>query len=183
MSQVALAKLASLKGRDPEKPFLLLVPHARSVESLAWTDDARELAHAFWPGALTLVLSDPSGSFPPGVRSREGGVAVRQSSHPLARRLVELLDEPITSTSANRPGTAPAASGEDAYAAALALGADDDTYVLDVGTLPASEPSTIVDCTGPAPRVVRAGVTPVRRLRCVLPGINPPEADRNGSHD
>ena len=179
----ALARLTALKGRDPEKPFLLLVPDERAVARLAWTEPARELAGVFWPGALTLVLADPDGSFPPGVRSPAGAVAVRRSSHPLARRLVELLGEPITSTSANAPGAAPAASGEEARAAGLALGGAEDLWVLDVGGLPESAPSTIVDCTGEAPRILRAGSTPVRRIRCVLPGIESQDAERNGPSD
>jgi L-threonylcarbamoyladenylate synthase len=177
----ALDRLARLKRRDAEKPYLLLVPDEQAVARLAWTHEARELASVFWPGALTLVLGDPERSFPPGVRGSSGGVAVRRTSHPLARRLVELLGVPITSTSANAPGAPPAASGQEAAAAAATLGAGEELWVLDVGGLPASAPSTIVDCTGPSPRVLRAGQTPVKRLRCVLPGIGSLDAESHGS--
>jgi L-threonylcarbamoyladenylate synthase len=180
VQEEALRRLAELKPRDPEKPYLLLVPHTDSIRRLAWTPAARELAGVFWPGALTLVLEDPSESFPLGVRSSGGGVAVRRSSHPLARRLVELLNAPITSTSANAPGAPPAASGEEALAAAAALGAGEELWVLDFGALPASASSTIVDCTGASPRVLRAGQTPVKRLRCVLPGIDSLDAEPHG---
>jgi L-threonylcarbamoyladenylate synthase len=177
----ALARLAALKGRGPEKPALLLVPSAGAVPSLVWTHEAGELARAFWPGSLTLVLSDPEGSFPVGVRSAAGGVAVRQSSHPLARRLVELLGAPLTSTSANPPGGTPARSGDEAWDAAALLGAGEELWTLDVGRLPESAPSTIVDCTGVAPRVARAGQTPVRRIRCVLPRIDTHQPEPHGS--
>jgi L-threonylcarbamoyladenylate synthase len=175
-----LARLRGLKGREADRPFLLLVPDVESVGRLAWTDDARELVRTFWPGALTLLLADPEADFPPGVRSPEGGVAVRRSSHPLARRLVELLGEPLTSTSANAPGSPPASSGEGAYAAARAAGAGEEMWVLDAGGLPESAPSTIVDFTGRTPRILRAGATPVGRLRCVLPRIDFQEPE---SHD
>jgi L-threonylcarbamoyladenylate synthase len=171
VEEAPLARLRELKRRDPHKPFLLLVPGVRSVRSLEWTDEARELARTFWPGSVTLVLRDRGRAFPPGVRSEQGTVAVRQSAHPLTRRLLELLEEPLTSTSANAPGGAPAASGAEAYAEAEALGAGMEMWVLDAGALSESSASTIVDCTGPAPRILRAGATPARRLRCVVPGI------------
>ena len=166
----ALAALRRLKGRTADRPFLLLIPSTDAVPELVWTEAARELASVFWPGALTLVLADPSGSFPAGVRSLKGGVAVRVSSHPVTRALVERLGRPMTSTSANARGAPPALTAEDALAAVP--GAADGLWVLDAGRLPPSESSTVVDCTGAEPVVVRAGATPVARLRCVLPGIH-----------
>jgi L-threonylcarbamoyladenylate synthase len=166
----AIGALQRLKARAADRPFILLIPSADSVPQLAWTAPARELASVFWPGALTLVLADPSGSFPAGVRSREGGVAVRVSSHPVTRSLVERLGRPMTTTSANARGAAPALTAEDALAAIP--GASDELWVLDAGRLPPSAASTVVDCTGAEPVVVRAGATPVERLRCVLPGIH-----------
>jgi L-threonylcarbamoyladenylate synthase len=94
---------------------------------------------------------------------------VRVSSHPVTRALVERLGRPMTSTSANAPGAAPALTAHEALAAA-AGGAD--LWALDAGRLPPSAPSTVIDCTGAQPVVVRAGATPLERLRCVLPGIH-----------
>jgi len=169
-----LKALQKLKGRGGEKPFLILVPSLEAIEDLAWTPGARELADVFWPGALTLVLRDVSGRFPPGVRSTEGSVAVRQSPHPLAKGLLENLGEPIVSTSANPPGGVPALTPEEALETARFLGAGRKMWVLDAGGLSPSEPSTIVDCTGPDPVVLRAGSIPVVRLRCVLPDLDAP---------
>ena len=168
----ALAALRRLKGRGDERPFLMLIPGADAVPELVWTDAARELARVFWPGALTLVLADPTGSFPDGVRGSTGGVAVRVSSHPVTRALVERLGRPLTSTSANAPGAAPAATATEARAAAAAERGADDLWVLDVGRLAPSEPSTVVDCTAAEPVVLRVGATPISRLRFVLPGIH-----------
>jgi tRNA A37 threonylcarbamoyladenosine synthetase subunit TsaC/SUA5/YrdC len=86
--------------------------------------------------------------------------------------LLERLDAPLTSTSANAPGTEPARSGDEALAAARALDAGAEMLVLDAGTLPGSGPSTIVDCTGARPVVVREGTVPLHRLRCALPDIH-----------
>lgn len=171
----ALAALSALKQRDPHRPFLLLIPHEDAAPGLVWTDEARELARAFWPGALTLVLADPHGRYPVGVRGAGGGVAVRRSPHPVVRVLVEALGEPLTSSSANLPGGAPAS---DAGAVARVLEsvgpAGDAVMVVDGGALPPSLPSTLVDCTGAEPRVVRPGAVPLDRLRCVLPRLSAP---------
>lgn len=170
-SEKAVDALRALKGRDDAKPFLLLIPSIDAARDLRWTEEASELARVFWPGSLTLVLRDPSGSFPPGVRSLAGGVAVRVTSHPITGALVRRLGAPITSTSANRTGEKPAASAAE-VAASLRAAEAGSVLVLDAGALPPSAPSTVVDCTGPTPIVLREGATPIHRLRCVLPGIH-----------
>lgn len=164
-----LGRLLALKGRASDRPVLLLVTGPDAVPGLVWTDEARELAEVFWPGAVTLVLSDPGKVYPPGVRSPSGGVAVRRSAHPVAEALVREAGTPLTSTSANAPGAAPARAGDEAAAAAASLGAGpDELVVLDAGVLPASAASTVVDCTGAVPRVLREGAVPLQRLRCVV---------------
>jgi L-threonylcarbamoyladenylate synthase len=164
--------VGTLKARREDKPLIAIVPSIESVEALEWTDAARELAAIFWPGALTLVLADPGRIFPAGVRDvRRGTVGVRVTSHPIAARLVEALGGPLTSTSLNEPGATPAMSGSDARTVLDRLGAH-DAWLLDGGTLPPSGPSTVVDCTGGEPAVVREGVIPIGRLRCAIPEIH-----------
>ena len=159
--------LAELKGRRPDKPFLLLVASREMAEAqgLAFNESASALARAFWPGPLTLVLPGGGGRLPDSLRGPEGGIAVRWTSHPHTARLVAVLGEPLTSTSANLPG-APPAPGADAvardFAAAITAG---QLLVLDGGVLGNRPPSTVVDCTSPTPRVVRAGALPVSELR------------------
>jgi len=168
----AVRRLQRLKGRTADKPIGVLVESADAVDGLRWSEAARELADIFWPGSVTLVLEDPSGIFPEGVRSRlTSGVGVRVSPHPVVARLLAAVAAPLTSTSLNVPGRPPAASGDAAIEVLEDLGGT-DVWVLDVGRLPPSGPSTVVDCTGPEPIVIREGTVPVGRLRCVLPGIH-----------
>ncbi len=174
LEDAPLTALQRLKGRGEEKPFLVLVPGIEAVGDLVWTAEARELAQGFWPGGLTLVLRNAGGRFPRGVESPRGTVAVRQSSHPVAKAVLEILGVPIISTSANAPGGVPARTAREAREVALALGAGGELWVLDSGPLPPSEPSTIVDCSGERPVVLRAGSVPEGRLRCVLPHIQGP---------
>jgi len=167
----AIRNVHELKARERAKPLIALVPSATSVEALAWTDEARELASIFWPGAVTLVLRDPRGIFVEGVRSVDGTVAVRVSPQPIVERLLERVGEPLTSTSLNEPGEEPARSGTEAREVIERLGCG-DVWLLDGGTLPESGPSTIIDCTSGTPTVLREGTVPVGRLRCVIPEIH-----------
>jgi L-threonylcarbamoyladenylate synthase len=168
----SVADVFRVKRRDASKPLLALAPSVESLSDLRWSDAARALAEVFWPGSVTLILPDPLGTFPPGVRSEStGAVGVRVTSHPVAARLVASLASPLTSTSLNAPGQTPAATGAEAAGVLDQLGRE-DVWLLDGGILPASDPSTVVDCTGAEPVVLREGSVPIHRLRCVIPEIH-----------
>jgi len=159
--------LARLKGRRPDKPFLLIVANREMAEAhgLAFNDAATALARAFWPGPLTLVLPGGDGRLPDQLRGPEGGIAVRWTSHRGMARLVGALGEPVTSTSANLPGSPPAPGAEAIlrdFAPAVEAGT---LLVLDGGVLGNSPPSTVVDCTQPAPRLIREGAITLAELR------------------
>ena len=171
LTRSVIEGLVALKGRDRAKPMLLLVPDREAVSDLTWTPEAIELAEVFWPGSVTLVLSDPEVRYPDGVRGPAGNVAIRVSPHPLVGELVRGLGGPILSTSANRSGEAPALDAQSALGAAVAAGAGEGLWVLDGGDLDPSRPSTIIDCSGPVPVVLRQGAVPLGQVRCVLPGI------------
>ena len=170
-TQAVIKRLLALKKREPAKPMLLLVQDREAVSDLRWTPEAIELADVFWPGSVTLVLADPEARYPEGVRGSAGSVAIRVSPHPLVRELVRGLGGPILSTSANRSGETPALDAQSALGAAVAAGAGEELWVLDGGDLDPSRPSTIIDCSGPVPVVLRQGTVPLGRVRCVLPGI------------
>jgi L-threonylcarbamoyladenylate synthase len=132
---------------------------------------AANLAARHWPGPLTLVLSGGQGRVPPQLRGPEGGVAVRWTSHQAVQRLIRAHGDPITSTSANRPGVPPAMTSQEIIAQwpdAIARG---DLRVLDGGRLTPSESSTVVDCTGRYPRVIRPGAIPALVLRESVPSL------------
>ncbi len=166
-SEAALAALAKLKGRAPDKPFLLLVSSRAMAEQwgLVFSASARALSEAFWPGPLTLVLRGGEGKLPDQLRGREGGIAVRHTAHAGIARLVAELARPLTSTSANRPGEPPAPGAErlaDVFRPEIEGG---QLLLLDGGVLGNVPPSTLVDCTGPAPRLIREGAIPRAELR------------------
>jgi L-threonylcarbamoyladenylate synthase len=171
----ALAGLARLKGRPPDKPFLLLISGLAMAEEwgLVMSPSARALSSAFWPGPLTLVLRGGEGRLPDELRGREGGIAVRHTSHPGIARLIAEVNRPLTSTSANRPGES-AAPGPDRiqeiFRGSIERG---ELLVLDGGVLGNVPPSTLVDCTGQVPRLIREGAIPRDELRRAVGSMAP----------
>lgn len=171
----ALEALTRLKGRAPDKPFLLLVSGRPMAEGwgLAFNASASALGSAFWPGPLTLVLPGGEGKLPDALRGAEGGIAVRHTSHAGIARLVAALAAPLTSTSANRPGQPPAPGVSrlvEFFQTAVDAG---QLLVLDGGVLGNVPPSTVVDCTGPVPKMIRAGAVPIAELRRAVGSLAP----------
>jgi L-threonylcarbamoyladenylate synthase len=171
----ALDRLAALKGRPPEKPFLLLVSGLEMIAryGLTLTAAARTMATEFWPGPLTLVLAGGEGRLPDRLRSHGGGIAVRWTSQPGIARLLAVWGKPLASTSANVP-RGPTAPGADAieslFPEAVREGA---LLVLDGGVLGNVPPSTLVDCTTAVPALVREGAIPLTELRRRLGRLAP----------
>ena len=169
----SVANLIKLKKRPQGKPFLLLIDGSEMLAKLDLhlPSYAVTLATKHWPGPLTLVLPGGKGRVPEPLRGPEGGIAVRWTGHPAIRRLVRAHGDAITSTSANRPGVPPAmTAGEilQQWPSAIAKG---DLLVLDGGRLSPSEPSTVVDCMGRQPRVIRPGAIPAQVLRESVSGL------------
>jgi L-threonylcarbamoyladenylate synthase len=142
----------------------VLVASAATLDALAvrvpeW---ARALTEAFWPGALTLVCHQQS-SLQWDLGETRGTVAVRVPDHPVAIAVLERTG-PLAVSSANRTGM-PAATDADAAEEMLGHAV---SVVVDSGPTPGADPSTIVDVTGEAPRLLRLGAISVERLDAVL---------------
>jgi len=163
----AVATLVRLKGRAPGKPFLLLISGRQmAIEwGLVFNAAAEALAEAFWPGPLTLVLPGGEGRLPGTLRGPEGGVAVRYTGHTLLARLIAGLAEPLTSTSANRPGERPAPGAERLRASFSSAVDSGELLILDGGVLGNVPSSTVVDCTDTPTRLIREGALPRAELR------------------
>jgi L-threonylcarbamoyladenylate synthase len=169
----SVAALVALKGRQPGKPFLLLVAGSDMLVrlDLHFPTYASAMAARHWPGPLTLVLPGGERRVAPQLRGPEGGVAVRWTSHPAMQRLIRAYGQAITSTSANRPGVPPATSAPEIVSQWADVIARGTLLVLDGGRLEPSPPSTVVDCTGRRPRVIRPGAIPATVLRGSAPQL------------
>ena len=165
--------LVRLKQRPFGKPFLLLIAGPEMIErlDLRLPAYAANLVARHWPGPLTLVLSGGEHRVPERLRGPEGGVAVRWTSHSAMAHLIRVHGEAITSTSANRPGVPPAMSAAEILSQWPDAVARGELCVLDGGRLTPSMPSTVLDCTGRRPRVIRRGEIPASTLRESVPNL------------
>ena len=163
----AVTGLLAAKNRGRAMPVPVLIGEASTLAGLVVNlpPVANELAQAFWPGGLTLVLEHaPSLAWDLG--DAEGTVAVRLPDDEIARDLLRRTG-PLAVSSANRSGRPAATTAEEAVEQ---LG-EHAAVVLDGGPRASSAASTIVDCTGPTPRVLRVGAIEVDRLEQVVPDI------------
>ena len=173
IDSASVERLVAMKHRPSGKPFLLLISGSGMIGRLGLqlSRSASQLAARFWPGPLTLVLSGGERRVSPRLRGPEGGIAVRWTSHPGLQRLISAMGDPLTSTSANRPGLRPAMSAGDVLSSWSAEIASGTIRLLDGGTLEASAPSTVVDCTTKRLRVIRPGAIAASALRESVPDL------------
>lgn len=172
-SAPALKALLRFKGRDGGKPVSVLVEGAEALQRLGaeLSPEARALVETFWPGPLTLVVRLRA-RLAPGIAAPGGGVGLRCSPHPVARELARLAAKegvgPPTATSLNRSGE-PAARTRGEAERCCGAGADAPLPVEgeDAGGAPES---SVVDVTGPAPRLLREGAIPAPEIRRALEG-------------
>ncbi|HEY5417960.1 MAG TPA: L-threonylcarbamoyladenylate synthase [Gemmatimonadaceae bacterium] len=169
----SVERLVKLKRRPGAKPFLLLISASEMLTRLGLhlTSSAARIAARHWPGPVTLVLPGGERRVPDRLRGPEGGIAVRWTPHAGLTRLIRAYGDPITSTSANLPGVPPAMSATEIleqWSDAVTRGR---IRVLDGGRLQPSNPSTVIDCTGLRPRVIRPGAVPAATLRESAPDL------------
>jgi len=161
----ALRRVFAVKGRPADHPLIVHIAdleHAR-LWSKKWTTHAQVLADAFWPGPLTLILERA----PHVIDQITGGrdsVAIRCPSHTLMQRVLVALDGGVAAPSANRFGKV---SPTTAQHVMDDVGLEVD-HVLDGGPCDIGVESTIVDCTGDEPVVLRVGAVTVERLAEIL---------------
>jgi L-threonylcarbamoyladenylate synthase len=157
----AVARIYAVKGRPADHP---LIVHVASMDGLGdWADDvpayAISLARDFWPGPMTLVVkrSTLAADF---VTGGQDTVGVRVPNHPVALGLLEAFaragGKGVAAPSANRfgnvsPTTAQAVSDE------LRDYLADGDLILDGGACDVGVESTIIDCTGDVPKILRPG--------------------------
>jgi L-threonylcarbamoyladenylate synthase len=157
----AVARIYSVKGRPADHP---LIVHVASMEGLGdWADDvpgyAISLARDFWPGPMTLIMkrSELAGDFLTGGQETVG---VRVPDHPVALGLLEAFaragGKGVAAPSANRFGNVSPTTAQ-AVADELSEYLGDADQILDGGPCEVGVESTIIDCTGDVPKILRPG--------------------------
>ncbi len=156
LSDESVAKLYAIKGRDEQKPIHAIVADMEMAERFAYVDGiARLLAERFLPGPLTLILRKKDG-IETGIAKGIDTFGIRIPDNSFCREIVEAFGGPITTTSANRTGMHPMATVpeilEQLEDQAALIGC-----AIDAGSAPKRVPSTVVDCSGERPVILREG--------------------------
>jgi L-threonylcarbamoyladenylate synthase len=177
----AVARIYSAKGRPNDHP---LIVHIASMDRMGdWARDVPEyaiaLARTFWPGPMTLILkrSELAGDF---ITGGQDSVGVRVPDHVLALALLEAFERSggkgVAAPSANRFGHV---SPTTAAAVIEELGdyLSKDDLVLDGGACDVGVESTIIDCTGAVPSVLRPGAISVAMIEDCI-GLKTTQSDK-----
>ncbi len=163
-SDAAVARIFEAKGRPSFNPLIVHLPDLAAVEALAELGpNARDLAAAFWPGPLTLILPLRPGAVSPLVTAGLPTVAVRVPAHPLAQALLRAFAGPVAAPSANLSGQVSPSRADHVLAGLSGRIA----AVLDGGACAVGLESTIL-VADPDPVLLRPGGLPVEALEAAL---------------
>lgn len=152
----AVAQIFAAKGRPTFNPLIIHVPDVEAARTWAELGPlAEQLAAAFWPGGLTMVLNKrTSGNLSDLVSAGLPSIAVRVPAHPVARTLLSKAACPVAAPSANRSGHVSATTADHV---AADLDAPSLAMILDDGPCPLGIESTIIDARGDTIRLLRPG--------------------------
>ena len=174
-SAAAVARVFAVKGRAAERALPLIAADAAQVMTHLGRLPAlgQRLAERFWPGPLTLLLPAPA-ALAADVTGGTGKVGVRVPADPVARAICAEAGQPITATSANVSGE-PATADPGVVERTLGDRLD---LLIDTGTTRGGAPSTIVDATGAALVLLRAGAISWEEIQACLHSVPAPRPAR-----
>jgi L-threonylcarbamoyladenylate synthase len=163
----AVSALQDAKGRDRRQPVAVLVGSRHTVDGLVYglPAVARDLAEAFWPGGLTIVVEHAT-SLQWDIGTTGGTVGVRMPLHPVALEVLRQTGPMAVSNAVKhgQPTTSTAAEAKEQFAYQVSV-------YLEAGPSRDTVASTLVDVTGDRPKVLRHGAIPIEKLREVAPDI------------
>jgi len=141
LNSFSVKKVFQLKGREKQKPILIISPAIEQVKRLvsSFPEQAEILANHFWPGPLTMVL-EASPQLPEWLLGGGERIGIRMPSNTICLELLKLCGVPITSTSANISGQKNPISAQEVF---INFG-DKLDLIIDGGTAPSRIPSTVV---------------------------------------
>jgi L-threonylcarbamoyladenylate synthase len=165
LDPAAIARVFALKGRPPNNPLIVHVADEAMASSVVsdWPDAARQLARAFWPGPLTIVLPKAP-NIPDAVTAGGPTVAVRCPAHHMTLSLLQTFGRPLVGPSANPSGRispTTAAHVRESFT-------EDQVLILDGGPCRGGIESTVVSLVENPPRVLRPGLIGAGQIAKVL---------------
>ena len=163
-NRIAVDKIYEIKGRDPEKPLLLLIDSISKLENLVEepSDACIKLMQTFWPGPLTLLFKPKPSSIHENISADL--IGIRQPGNPVTRNILSALDHPLTAPSANISGDNPATTAQqvqDIFGEKVEL-------IIDAGECKGEKPSTVINATNNPARLIRAGEIDFKNIQDCL---------------
>jgi L-threonylcarbamoyladenylate synthase len=170
-NETAVGRIFEVKNRPKNHPLIVHIANVSDVDFWAseFPDYAKRLAEKFWPGPMTLILprSENAKDF---ITGAQESVGLRIPKHPVAQELLQAFSnlggKGVAAPSANRFGQL---SPTDAAAVKVELGESlgSEDIILDGGLSDVGIESTIIDCTGTNPAVLRAGFVSPQQIEQV----------------
>jgi L-threonylcarbamoyladenylate synthase len=168
MNQEAVKKIFEVKGRPCDNPLIVHISNMRMLNNLVsdFSNDAKKLVDAFWPGPLTLVLKK-NGEVPNIVTAGLDSVAVRMPSHKVALSIIECARLPLAAPSANLSGFP---SPTTAKHCVDDLG-DKVDFIVDGGSCKVGLESTIILMTEKPYKILRPGIITKSQIEGVIGAV------------
>ena len=168
-SNDAINEIFLIKNRSEKNPIPVLINSASQLS--LYVDDfpevARALAHEFWPGSLTIVLKK-SARLPDALSGGLDTAGFRVPAHDVPKQLCSTTESAITGTSANKSGFPPARSAKEAFDQLKGTSVE---LIIDGGTTNSGTPSTIIDCSGMPPKLIRSGAIAEESIWKLIEGM------------
>jgi L-threonylcarbamoyladenylate synthase len=164
----AVARIFEAKGRPATNPTIVHIADVSAAKACAakWPKEADEVANAFWPGPLTIIVPAAPGIAPAALAAGTT-VGLRVPSHPVALALLKAAGKPIAAPSANRSESLSPTTAE--HVLRTLDGRID--LILDGGPTTGGLESSVVDLSVAPPRLLRPGLISLEELRAVLPDL------------
>ncbi len=158
-----IIKLFEVKGRDSNKAIAVLIGDLDQISLItaSFTDLAKKLVEKFWPGGLTVIV--PKRTDIPDLLSPNQTIGIRMPNHPIALRLLREFG-PLATTSANISGKQNPLNAVDVH---VQLN-NRVPLILDGGACYGGIPSTVVDCTGEKPVILRQGAIAAADIEALI---------------
>lgn len=167
LNTLAVEKIFRIKERSRTRPLPIIVKNLMWVEELAFVSQRNgEILKKIWPGEVTAILPKKS-IVPDTVTAGKKSVGIRIPNYPLVDKILSKFGYPLISTSANISGDEGTGDINKILEIFESRFPAPD-LVIDVGILPKSDPSIVVDLTSDKPKILRVGPSKPEQLLKIL---------------
>ncbi|MCR2821362.1 L-threonylcarbamoyladenylate synthase [Lederbergia panacisoli] len=165
-SDEAVAKIFAAKGRPADNPLIVHISSTSQLQDIVASipEKARKLMDHFWPGPLTIIFQKKQGAVSDLVTAGLDTVALRMPDHPIALELISTSGLPLAAPSANRSGKPSPTAAE--HVANDLMGKI--AGILDGGPTGVGVESTVIDCTGTTPIILRPGGVSKEEIESII---------------